>query len=54
MGNGLLVASLGRAGGHIALLGIVVLIGAVVGLVYGLVHGRRSDRGHAGERGPAA
>ena len=40
MGHGLLIATVDRAGGHAALLGVVVLVGAVVGLVY-LVRSRR-------------
>ncbi len=61
MASGLLIASIDRAGDHVAVLGVLVLIAAVGGLIYGLVHllksrtgSTPSDRGPEPPRGPEA
>lgn len=52
MGHGLVIASL--SGGGMAMLGSLVLIGAVVWLVYVVKGRRRRDRDHTSDRNPGA
>ncbi len=62
MAHGLVIANVDRAGGHIVIVGVLVVVAAVGGMIYGLVRlvGKnraartRSDHGADGVQGPEA